>query len=153
MKWSMCPSQQRLPITTSSWEELINWTSFLATTDYCGKLSGTGKLYHLLEIVTTNSSILYNWQRMEANEKKRSQTEFRDRLVQQMISKYGKPAPPPQNYTINHGSCYSTNLENKWCALCHTQKTKEYARIVPTSLPYVKLWIETAIPSGTRQTV
>ena len=32
--------------------------------------------YHLLEIVTTNSSILHNWQRMEANGKKRSQTEF-----------------------------------------------------------------------------
>ena len=61
---------------------------------------------------------------MEVNVKKRSQKEFQDLLVQQIISKYGKPAPPPQNYPINHCSCYSNNLKNKWCALSHIQKTK-----------------------------
>lgn len=40
-------------------------------------------LYHLLEIISTNSSILYNGCRMESQLKRVSQTEFRDRLVQE----------------------------------------------------------------------
>ena len=88
--------------------------------------------YHLLEIIGTNCSIINNWQRMATNKKKRSQTEFRDRLVQHIIAKYGHPAPPPQSSTVHHGSCFSSPLERKWCVLCHNQKTH---RICP-DCPY-----------------
>ena len=50
-------------------------------------------LYHLLEIIATNSSILYNWHRMELEQKSISQTQFRDSLVQQIIGKYGITSP------------------------------------------------------------
>ena len=80
--------------------------------------------YHLIRIIVTNCSILQNWQRMAANKKKRSRTECRDRLVQQIIMKYGHPSPPPQSTTVHHGSCYSSPLEHKLCALCHVQKTQ-----------------------------
>ena len=72
---------------------------------------------------------------MAANKKKRSQTEFHDRLVQEIIMKYGHPSPPPQSTTVHHGSCYSSPLERKLCALCHVQKTQRICPDCPYQLP------------------
>ena len=79
-------------------------------------------LYHLLEIVATNSSILFNWRRMESQQKRLSQTQFLDRLVQQIIEKYGKRTPDTDDYTIMHGSQFRTGKIRK-CAYCHTGRT------------------------------
>ena len=81
--------------------------------------------YHLLEIITTNSSILFNWRRMAADQKKVSQTQFRDNLVQAIISQYGKPIATTDSYTISHGSCFSSDLKQKVCAYCQKKTLKQ----------------------------
>lgn len=77
--------------------------------------------YHLLEICATNSSIIYNWYRMASGKKRLSETRFRDSLVCQIISKFGKPAVLIESFTISHGSCLFDNYSH--CVLCHTNVT------------------------------
>ena len=79
--------------------------------------------YHLLEIIVTNSSILYNWNRMTAGMKRVSQTQFRDTIVQQIISRYGNPVVARESFTISHGSIYNDEHSKKRCALCRIQNT------------------------------
>ena len=81
--------------------------------------------YHLLEIITTNSSILSNWRRMAAGQKKLSQTQFQDNLVQAIILQYGKPIATTDSYAISHGSCFSSNLKQKICAYCQKKTLKQ----------------------------
>ena len=76
-------------------------------------------LYPLLEIIATNSSILYNWCRMESHLKRVSQTEVRDRLVQQIIEKYGRRAIDPEDFTMAHGSQFRSDATKRKCAYCH----------------------------------
>ena len=79
--------------------------------------------YHLLEIVTTNCSIIYNWVRMESELKKKSQTEFHDHLVQQIIEKFGKPIVSSESFTMLHGSRFRSDVQKQRCAYCHVQHT------------------------------
>ena len=79
--------------------------------------------FQYLEIVTTNSSIIYNWMRMESELKKKSQTEFRDHLVQQIIQKFGKPIVSSESFTILHGSHFRSDVQKQRCAYCHVKHT------------------------------
>ena len=60
---------------------------------------------------------------MEVNEKKRSQAEFRDRLVQQIISKYSKPnhqqaiIEQAAAYTTTTTTCTMTNEDPDLCSM------------------------------------
>ena len=78
--------------------------------------------YHLLEIIVTNSSILYNWNRMTAGMKRVSQTQFRDTIIQQIISRYGKPVVAIESFTISHGSIYNDEHSKK--EVCFMPYTK-----------------------------
>ena len=106
-------------------------------------------LYHLLEICATNSSILYNWRRMELQQKSVSQTEFRDRLVQQVIAKYGRTPSDPGNFAVVHGSQFREDTTKKRCAYCQTNQTQRYCPDCPYGPLCVKFQNVTAIPSGT----
>ena len=77
--------------------------------------------YHLLEICATNASIIYNWYRMVSGKKRLSETRFRDSLVCQIISKFGKPAVLIESFAISHGSCLFDNYSR--CVFCHTNIT------------------------------
>lgn len=77
--------------------------------------------YHLLEIITTNSSIIFNWLRMASGKKRISETLFRDRLVLQIISKYGRPVTAIESFDVSHGSELS-NSRSK-CVICRTINT------------------------------
>ena len=81
--------------------------------------------YHLLEIVTTNSSIIHNWIRMEQQRKSISQTEFHDWLVQQIIAKYGRPITNPNNLTVVHCSQFRRG------AYCQSNQTQCYCPDCP----------------------
>ena len=67
--------------------------------------------YHLIDVAVVNSFILYNLLRAEAGEKPVSENDFRDKLVLQIIEKYGRKRQekkpigrPPRDYRIHHGS-------------------------------------------------
>ena len=84
--------------------------------------------YHLLEIMATNSSILHNWQRMTNGMSKMTQTKFRDRLVQGIISQYGKSptsTSSASSYAISHGSSFSPDPKQKCCVLCHKKTQRQ----------------------------
>jgi hypothetical protein len=88
-------------------------------------------LYHLLEIIATNSSIPYNWCRMESQLKRVTQTEFRDRLVQEIIETYGRRAIDPEDFAIAHGSQFRSDAIKRKCAYCHSNQTKRYCPDCP----------------------
>jgi hypothetical protein len=88
--------------------------------------------YHLLEIVVTNATIIYNWVLMTKDQKRITNNNFRDNLIQQIIKTYTlterNPTPLPvseprlqASITISHGSCFSE--ERKQCSLCQVNKT------------------------------
>ena len=66
-------------------DQFISYNRILRTKWYWKTM-----FYHLLEIVTTNASVIYNWLRMASGNKCISQTLFRDHLVLQIISKERK---------------------------------------------------------------
>ena len=68
------------------------------------KRYGKTMFYCLLEIITTNSSIIHCWLKMNSKKKRTSETLFRDRLVLQIISKYGRPVTSIESFNIRHGS-------------------------------------------------
>ena len=72
-------------------------------------------LYHLLEICATNSSILYNWRRMELQQKSVSQAGFRDKLVQQVT-----PFDPGK-FAVVHGSQFREDTTKKRCLVSGTE--------------------------------
>ena len=82
--------------------------------------------YHLIEIVATNSAILYNWRRMEAELKKVTHTAFLDALVQQIIGKYGRVTPESDDFMIMHGSQFRKGGKKSKCVYCHTNKTLRF---------------------------
>ena len=88
-------------------------------------------LYHLLEIIATNSSILYNWHRMELEQKSVSQTQFRDILVQQIITKYGITSPDPGSFAVVHGSQFREDTTKRRCAYCQSNQTQRYCPHCP----------------------
>jgi hypothetical protein len=83
--------------------------------------------YHLIEIVVTNATIIYNWVLMKMGQKRITNNIFRDNLIQQIMSRYAPPnttpvtLSEPRAITISHGSCFSE--ERKQCSLCQTHKT------------------------------
>ena len=77
--------------------------------------------YHILEIICTNSSIIFNWLRMVHGKKQMSENNFRDHLVLHIVSKYGCSMPPLQSFSISHGSCFST--QRRRCSLCLCKQT------------------------------
>ena len=77
--------------------------------------------YHLLEIITTNASIIHCWLRMASGKKRISETLFRDHLVLQIILKYGKSVTSIGSFHVSHGSQLS-NSHSK-CILCRKNNT------------------------------
>ena len=107
-------------------------------------------LYHLLEIVATNSSILFNWRRMESQQKRLSQMQFLDRLVQQIIEKYRKRTPDTDDYTIMHGA--NSGLGKSASVLIATQaEHSTSAPTAPMSFPCANFQNRTATPFGTNK--
>ena len=78
--------------------------------------------YHLLEICTTNSYILYKWLCMIKNEKAPALRDFTDDLILAIIKKYPNTsstaavATDTSDFTIRHGS-KPTDMRRR-CAIC-----------------------------------
>ena len=77
--------------------------------------------YNILEIICTNSSIIFDWLRMVNGKKRMSENNFRDHVVLHIVSKYGCSMPPLQSFSISHGSCSSTHQRR--CSLCLRKQT------------------------------
>ena len=83
--------------------------------------------YHLLDIITVNSYILYNWHKVLIGSKKLSENRFRDMLILEIIAKYGEQkrdisasslSIPSRSCKIQHGSKpYSTSERCVYCGL------------------------------------
>ena len=87
--------------------------------------------FHLLEIVATNSCILYNWKRMESGLKRVSQTTFLDGLVQEIVNKFGRTILEAEDFTIMHGSRFRLDGKKNQCAYCHTNKSQGFCPNCP----------------------
>ena len=111
--------------------------------------------YHMLDVAVTNAFVLYNWGRMEREEKAISENNFRDAPILQIIERYRvqstshhcRPVsttslPAPHECRVRHGSTVSTRKER--CCYCQQNGQKSWTSRHCLDCPFSPALCQTA---------
>ena len=84
-------------------------------------------IYHLIETMVMNAYIFYNWVRMEHGDKRKTETCFRDKLVLDIIRRYGSSAANVDQIQCAYASMIrhrgTLQVDRGKCAWCQSMKS------------------------------
>ena len=89
--------------------------------------------FHLIDIALVNSHILYTWKQLQNSKINVTENEFRDALILQIISTYGKKehsefVRTTSSYIQRHGSKLYPHTEKSRCASCHLHSATSFTQ-------------------------
>ena len=118
----------------SQWGVLTRVTNILAITKSQEKLINIGRRFSfIIDIALVNSHILYTWKQLQNSKTNVTENEFRDALILQIISTYGKKersefVRTTYSYIQRHESKLYPHTEKSRCVYCHLHSATSFTQ-------------------------